>query len=218
MRLTAELLTQAVQYTNPIGQREIYLRSLSLSSLEHLAIVSETTEAIDISDNALTALDHLSVMRVLQTLIMANNHINRLGSSLGNALPELNSLILSNNKLSQLKDLFPLSTLSSLQLLSLRANPVCTQPLYRMFVIHLLPSLHVLDFAKIRPREREESKALSKKGAFASFLPAIESKSESKVRAQINLLLAAISEAKTIEEINSLEQQLTNLTHQLEAA
>jgi U2 small nuclear ribonucleoprotein A' len=39
--------------------------------------------------------------------------------------------------------------------LSLLHNPVSRLADYRLYVIHLLPHLHSLDFAKVKPKERE---------------------------------------------------------------
>lgn len=62
---------------------------------------------------------------------------------------------MTNNRLSSLSDLDALSCLTSLRTLSLMQNPCCRLADYRAYVIHLLPNLHSLDFAKVKPKERD---------------------------------------------------------------
>lgn len=63
-------------------------------------------------------------------------------------------------------DLEPLSTLPNLQCLSLLHNPVTAKQHYRLYLIYKLPHLRLLDFRKVKTKEREEAKQLfkSKKG------------------------------------------------------
>lgn len=68
--------------------------------------------------------------------------------------------MLCNNRLSSLSDLDALSSFSSLRTLSLARNPVAALADYRAYVIHLLPRLHSLDFARVKPKEREAAVAL----------------------------------------------------------
>jgi hypothetical protein len=61
--------------------------------------------------------------------------------------------MLCSNRLSSLSDLDPLVSLSpSLRTLSLLHNPCAKLADYRAYVIHLLPQLHSLDFAKVKPK------------------------------------------------------------------
>jgi U2 small nuclear ribonucleoprotein A' len=82
---------------------------------------------------------------------MSNNRIQRIGPALNESLPQLEMLVLTNNNLTQLPDLDPLAALNgSLRNLSLLDNPVTKKPHYRLYVIHKLPRLRVLDFKKIK--------------------------------------------------------------------
>lgn len=66
----------------------------------------------------------------------------------------------------ELSDIEPLVSLEKLTCLSLMFNPVTAKQHYRLYVIHKLPQLKLLDFRKIKLKEREEAKNLfkSKKG------------------------------------------------------
>lgn len=68
------------------------------------------------------------------------------------SLPKLSTLVLTTNKLVNLSDLDPLSTLPKLQTLSLLDNEVTKKPQYRLYVIHRCPNLRLLDFKKIKQK------------------------------------------------------------------
>lgn len=66
----------------------------------------------------------------------------------------------------ELSDIDPLLTLDNLTTLSLLHNPITAKAHYRLYVIYKLPQLKLLDFRKIKLKERNEAKSLfkSKKG------------------------------------------------------
>ena len=62
----------------------------------------------------------------------------------------------------QLEEFFELESLASLpklQSLSLLHNPLTLKPNYRFYVIWKFPNLRLLDFRKIKPSEREQTKS-----------------------------------------------------------
>ena len=71
-----------------------------------------------------------------------------------NSLPELESLILTNNLIKDLSALKPLQYCKKLKRLSLMDNPVQKKEHYRLYVIHLIPSLCYLDFKKVKKQVR----------------------------------------------------------------
>lgn len=66
------------------------------------------------------------------------------------ALPKLETLVLTNNRFSNLADLDHLATLTNLQNLCVLENVVTKRPNYRLHLIHKLPKLRLLDFKKIQ--------------------------------------------------------------------
>ena len=92
-------------------------------------------------------------------LLLSNNRISRVDENVGQAFPKLEHLVLTNNHFATLKELEALAALQSLKTLSLVDNKVTKVENYRAFVISLLPNLKILDFQKIKPREREEVEA-----------------------------------------------------------
>lgn len=110
---------------------------------------------MDLSDNEVKRLDNFPRMKRLKTILLSNNFVNRLGSQLGDQIPELESLVLTNNKIASLSEIDHLAGLHKLSYLSLVDNPVVRQQHYRAYVIHKLPNLKVLDFKKIKFDERK---------------------------------------------------------------
>ena len=93
-------------------------------------------------------------MRRLKGLLLSNNRIYFLSAQIGLLLPNLEELQLANNQLTNLPDLDPLSTLPRLRRLSLIDNAVSKRQHYRLYVIHKIPQLKVLDFEKIKSKAR----------------------------------------------------------------
>jgi U2 small nuclear ribonucleoprotein A' len=148
------------------------------------------------------------------------------------SLPKLNTLILTNNNIQELADIEKLSSVQSLEMLSLLSNPVCAKPNYRQFVIHKFTNLRVLDFKKVKLQEREDAKKLFKSkqgkeqlkeivkiaktfvpGSGAGGLTANGDGSKKNNLAgltpdQIKNIKSAISKATTLEEIERLNHML----------
>lgn len=159
MRLTADLARDSPAYINPLRQRELSLRGFKIPVIENIGATQDQYQVIDFTDNDILKLDGFPVMTRLECLLLANNRICRIVRGLGKSLPSLNTIILTNNKLSKFKDLKPLSDIKTITHLSLMGNPVAKQADYRSFVIHRLPNLKMLDFQKVKQQEREKAKA-----------------------------------------------------------
>lgn len=67
-------------------------------------------------------------------------------------LPKLHTLVLTNNRLTNLVEIDPLASLTKLQYLSLLDNNITKRPNYRLYVIHKLKSLRLLDFKKVKQK------------------------------------------------------------------
>lgn len=103
VKLTAELIEQAAQYTNPVRDRELDLRGEStlqaraspsllfffysfetslcvcagykIPVLENLGATLDQFDTIDFSDNEIRKLDGFPLLKRLKTLMMNNNRI-----------------------------------------------------------------------------------------------------------------------------------------------
>jgi U2 small nuclear ribonucleoprotein A' len=228
VRLTADLILRSPQYFNAVKERELDLRGNKIAVIENVGATEDQFDSIDLSDNEIVKLEGFPLLRRLSTLLVNNNRIARLHANLGASLPKLSTLVLTTNKLVNLSDLDPLSTLPKLQTLSLLDNEVTKKPQYRLYVIHRCPNLRLLDFKKIKQKERiEAQKAFggtaeeqaAKKEAAKTFVPGegieaegAEKKEEPKkvgpTPEQITAIKAAIATAQTLEEVSRLEKAL----------
>lgn len=111
--------------------------------------------------------------------------------------------------------------------LTLVNNPIVKRQGYRLRMIKMLPSLKVLDFAKVKPVEREEAEALpddapddamdevfddgEMDGAAAGGrVDDAASVGLDKEGAHSTAIRAAIESAQTLEEVRALEESLAN--------
>ena len=63
VRLTPQLISEAVERTNPIRERELILRGLKFSVVENLGIGLDAYDAYDLSDNDLLKLDNFPALK-----------------------------------------------------------------------------------------------------------------------------------------------------------
>lgn len=78
----------------------------------------------------------------------------RIGDNLHETIPNLESVILTGNNIQELGDLEPLTHLPKLETLCLLMNPASTKPHYREYVSFKFPNLRLLDFRKIKQKDR----------------------------------------------------------------
>ncbi|KAG1936289.1 U2 small nuclear ribonucleoprotein A' [Pimephales promelas] len=219
VKLTAELIEQAAQYTNPVRDRELDLRGYKIPVLENLGATLDQFDTVDLSDNEIRKLDGFPLLKRLKTLLMNNNRICRIGENLEQALPNLKELILTSNNIQELGDLDPLATVKSLTLLSLLRNPVTNKKHYRLYVINKIPQLRVLDFQKVKLKERQEAEKMfkGKRGAqlakdiakrTKTFTPGAGLQTEKKMgpsAADVEAIKNAIANATSLAEVERLK-------------
>uniref|UniRef100_A0A131Y143 Probable U2 small nuclear ribonucleoprotein A' n=1 Tax=Ixodes ricinus TaxID=34613 RepID=A0A131Y143_IXORI len=162
VKLSQDLIQMAAQTINPVRDRELDLRGYKIPVIENLGATLDQFDSIDLSDNDIRKLDGFPLLRRLKCLLLNNNRICRIGENLQENLPALETLVLTNNQIQNLGDLDPLATVKSLTYLSLIKNPVTVKRHYRLYLIHRLPQLRVLDFRRIRQKERTDAQQLFK--------------------------------------------------------
>ncbi|XP_050969557.1 U2 small nuclear ribonucleoprotein A' [Labeo rohita] len=219
VKLTAELIEQAAQYTNPVRDRELDLRGYKIPVLENLGATLDQFDTIDLSDNEVRKLDGFPLLKRLKTLLLNNNRICRIGENLEQSLPNLKELILTSNNIQELGDLDPLATVKSLTLLSLLRNPVTNKKHYRLYVINKIPQIRVLDFQKVKLKERQEAEKMfkGKRGAqlakdiakrTKTFTPGAALQTEKKTgpsAADVEAIKNAIANATSLAEVERLK-------------
>lgn len=114
-------------------------------------------DAIDFTDNAVLTLGNLPLLKRLRTLLLANNRIQNISPSIHLSVPNLQTLVLTNNLVTELGDLEPLKELRYLKYISLMGNPVTEKKWYREWLAFRIPSLRVIDFQRIRDKVRSSA-------------------------------------------------------------
>ncbi|XP_034733540.1 U2 small nuclear ribonucleoprotein A' [Etheostoma cragini] len=223
VKLSAELIEQAAQYTNPVRDRELDLRGYKIPVLENLGATLDQFDTIDFSDNEIRKLDGFPLLKRLKTLLMNNNRICRIGENLEQSLQSLTELILTSNNIQELGDLDPLASVKTLTLLSLLRNPVTNKKHYRLYVINKIPQIRVLDFQKVKLKERQEAEKMfkGKRGAqlakdiarrtktFTPGVPAqLEKKRTGPSQADVEAIKNAIANASSLAEVERLKGML----------
>lgn len=156
-RLTAELINRSPQYMNCVRHYEIDLRGSKIGAIENLGVTQDQFDSIDLSDNAIVRLEGFPRLPRLKVLLLNNNRIAKIARNLEAAVRNLETLVLTNNKIMDVKDLDPLSTLPRLETLCLIGNPVSLKKEYRLYAISRCPHLKILDWKKVKQKERDEA-------------------------------------------------------------
>lgn len=171
MRLSAEIISQSEQRTNPLGEREILLRGLSIPQIEHLAVTRDQFDSIDLTDNLIQKLTNIPKLHRLSSLSLANNVIESVnGKNLNKNVPNLKHLNLNCNRISGLHVVNSIGDgCAMLESLVLIGNPVTKRQHYRLYAINKIPSLKVLDFSKIKDEERAKAQRLAMSSAGAAL-------------------------------------------------
>ncbi|KAL0212667.1 hypothetical protein RCL1_006293 [Eukaryota sp. TZLM3-RCL] len=121
---------------------------LSATKLTVLNITSSYAplQVVILSNNLLSSFTSLQLCPQLFFIDLSNNQISRLPSpSFWTSFLNLRVLYLHDNKIPSLSLLSPLTSLTSLQVLRVSGNPLCSCSSYRHFLVNCIPSLLLLD-------------------------------------------------------------------------
>eukprot|EP00540_Astrosyne_radiata_P022617 CAMPEP_0116841874 /NCGR_PEP_ID=MMETSP0418-20121206/11195_1 /TAXON_ID=1158023 /ORGANISM="Astrosyne radiata, Strain 13vi08-1A" /LENGTH=138 /DNA_ID=CAMNT_0004472405 /DNA_START=71 /DNA_END=487 /DNA_ORIENTATION=+ len=136
MRLSAEILSSAEQRCNPLGEWELILRDRGIPTVEHLGVTRDAFDAMDFSNKRIVSLDNFPRLQRLCHLELAGNLIEYLdANNLKKNIPNLSTLILTDNRLSNLSQIATMGkTWTKLEYLCLKGNPVTHTFLERKLV------------------------------------------------------------------------------------
>lgn len=226
MKISADMVMLAPQFTNTLKDREIDLRENKIPAIENLGATLDQFDTIDFTNNEVRVLGGFPKFIRLKTVLLSNNRVIRIDSQLHETLANLEEVQLSNNMITELGDLQPLAKCTKLARLSLTSNPVSKLKHYRLYVIYLIPQLRVLDMQKIKDKERKEAAELFGGASGASLLKEIVKSTVQQVNAQESVkqnataqksgltpaqekeIKLAIANASTLQEVNALEAKL----------
>ncbi|BAM38922.1 leucine-rich repeat, typical subtype containing protein [Theileria orientalis strain Shintoku] len=171
MKLSPALISQGYQILSPTGDRTLSLRDSRISVVANLGATNDDYDSLDLSNNDIIKLENFPLLPRLKTLIVAGNRVSKIADDIGSCLPNLSSLVLTNNSITTISQLEPLFKCKiahmfkaylgkSLERLALLDNHVVAVPHFREYLIHKIPSLKYLNFTKVKRKEREDATAL----------------------------------------------------------
>ncbi|KAF8343768.1 leucine-rich repeat-domain-containing protein [Cantharellus anzutake] len=131
-----------------------------IPAIENLGVTRDQHDTIDLTDNAITVLGNIPLSPRLHSLLLANNSIHSIHPSIPTSVPNLTTLTLTNNAFAELGDLEILGKCTKLEYLALLGCPVREKKWYRQWVIFNCRSLRVLDFERIKDKERKAARQL----------------------------------------------------------
>lgn len=224
MKLSPELIEGAYQYINSSTRdRELDLRDYKIGVIENLGATLDQFDSIDFSNNDIRRLEGFPILLRLKRLYLSNNRISKIDDILYESLPNLEGLLLMNNQLQELGDIDSLGKFTKLEVVSFLGNPLTTKKHYRLYVIHRIPSLKLLDFKKIKQMERDKANQMfsGENGRKLANEIGVRSKTfvpgenipqnngrKPLTAEEADAIKQAISKAKTLEEIERLNQML----------
>ncbi|KAB7498077.1 U2 small nuclear ribonucleoprotein A' [Armadillidium nasatum] len=224
VKLTPELINQSLQHFNAVKDRELVVRGYKIPVIENLGATEDQFDTIDFSENDIRKLDGFPHLKRVKTLLFHNNRIVRIAEDLCDYLPNLQNLYMANNLVQELRDLEPLIKCKHLEHLALLGNPVTTRQHYRLFLIHKIPQLRIIDFRRVKLKEKEAAKRLFKTREgkdlqreikrSRTFTPGANIPSETRQKiGQMSseeqaAIRQAIANAKSIEEVERLQHML----------
>lgn len=159
-RLTVDTIMKAPAFRNTLGERELDLRGLKIPRIENLGATQDQFDVIDFSNNQITEVGDFPILKKCTTLLFNNGIVQVFGLNLPSTLPNLETIMLTNNRIKSFDDLKPLAGCTKLIRLSLHLNPITTLENYRLTIIRMFPNLKYLDFQKISKSERLASQQL----------------------------------------------------------
>ncbi|ODV97220.1 hypothetical protein PACTADRAFT_48969 [Pachysolen tannophilus NRRL Y-2460] len=214
MKLTPQLLLSAQSYLNPVGDRVIILRGLKINTIENFGVTNDSNETVDLTDNDIAILGNFPHLLRLKTILISKNRIDTIAENLNKSLPNLATLQLTSNYIKNFSQIEPLKNCINLQNLYLKDNPICDLEYYRLWIIWRIPSLKILDFEKIKDKERNLAKKLFGEDDNNNTELALKILSEDKVnknsQSGADIGIGKVELAKEEKQLNNLVKKLTD--------
>ena len=199
VKITSDLISRCAQFLNAVKEFQLDLRGYKISIIENLSATNDQFGCIDLSDNSISKIESLPKLMRLHSLMLINNRVTSIEKDFAINCPNLENLILTNNKISNIEEIDNLCSCKSLVRLSLVDNMITKLKYYRLYVIYNLPNLRVLDFQQVKSKERQAAKELftSEKGK-----KLIERLKNKKYEEEDKEFVKAVEEIKRDNKIN----------------
>ncbi|XP_052482789.1 U2 small nuclear ribonucleoprotein A'-like isoform X1 [Gossypium raimondii] len=118
VKLMADLIWKCPHFFNALKERELDLRGNKIAVIENLGATEVCITLFVLVFSAFVALIYcVPYLKRLGTLLINNNRVTRINPNIGEFLPSLHTLVLTNNRLVNLVKIDPLSSLPKLNFL-----------------------------------------------------------------------------------------------------
>lgn len=223
VKITADLISRSSQFLNPVKEFQLDLRGYKILEIENLTATNDQFGCIDFTDNAITHINQFPKLIRLRSVILINNRINKIEPNFAMNCQYFENLILTNNKISNITEIDNIASCKTLVRLSLVDNLVTKIKYYRQYVIFKMPNLRVLDFQKIKKRERIAANEFFSTKEGQSLIEDLVSKkfksednleyfkalqSDYQDEAKKKQILSLINSAKDMDQIKKIEKAL----------
>jgi len=164
--------------TGLMGNKELRMLDLSenyITELENLDDLNLRT--LNVAQNRLNSLEGVQKLSKLQALDARHNNITTISALQAKDIPRLRKLRVSENRISQIRELNNLAEFSFLSDFYLDPNPLSELPQLRAQVLHRLPRLRCLDSVQVTAEERVKTDLVygadieTRRDIFESLLP-----------------------------------------------
>ena len=125
--------------------KELRMLDLSENFILQLQNLELDLRTLNMAQNKLRSLEGVQKLSKLHSLDVRHNHITTISALTSQELPRLRKLRLSENRISEMKDVDQLQSFAFLCELYMQPNPLSQLPEYRAQVLHRLPRLRQLD-------------------------------------------------------------------------
>jgi U2 small nuclear ribonucleoprotein A' len=98
VKISVDLIARSAQFLNPVKEFQLDLRACKITSIENLIATNDQFGCIDLTDNSITKLEHQPRLTRLRSLLLINNRIAKVEKDFGINCPNLENLIMTNNK------------------------------------------------------------------------------------------------------------------------
>jgi U2 small nuclear ribonucleoprotein A' len=102
VKITPDLISRSAQYLNPVKEFQLDLRGFKIAAIENLSATHDQFGCIDLSDNSISKLEDLPKLNRLRTLMLINNRIMKVDNDFASNCPNLENLVLTNNRVRKL--------------------------------------------------------------------------------------------------------------------
>mmetsp|Transcript_103145 Transcript_103145/g.183283 ORF Transcript_103145/g.183283 Transcript_103145/m.183283 type:complete len:1129 (-) Transcript_103145:35-3421(-) len=164
--------------TGLMGNKELRMLDLSenyITEIENLDNLN--LRVLNVAQNRLGNLEGVQTLEKLQSLDARHNNITTISALRAQDIPRLRKLRVSENRISQIRELDNLAEFSFLSDFYLDPNPLSELPQLRAQVLHRLPRLRSMDLVQVTAEERVKTDLVygadteTRREIFESLLP-----------------------------------------------